>query len=270
MARDVGGVRGARLAGGAERPLRDLAVGACARRPRPMLELVDVARRLVAEDLDRVLVAEVVGALDGVERVLLGIVLRRVAERRVDPALGRAGVATNRVDLRDDGHVGAHVERLDRGAHACAAAADDQHVVRRVHDFGRYTTGSALGSLRSMRTQASAARSSTSARTPAAGIGQPPPDRARSRGRAARRDPGPTDFAGPELLSTTCPRSAPRGGDTAPRGTRFASLQAHLCAAFGTPVPCRVDGNGAVLEGSLRVGGRLPRRDDSLRRLGED
>ena len=67
-----------------------------------MLELVDVAGRLVAEDLDRVLVAEVVGALDRVERVLLGVVLGRVAERRVDAALGRAGVAARRVELGDE------------------------------------------------------------------------------------------------------------------------------------------------------------------------
>ena len=78
--------------------------------------------------------------------MLLGVVVGRVAEGGVDPAFGRAGVAANRVDLRDDGDVGAHVERLDRGAHTRAAAPDDQHVVRRVHDFGRYTNRCALGS----------------------------------------------------------------------------------------------------------------------------
>jgi hypothetical protein len=52
--------------------------------------LVDVAGGLVAENLDRVLVPEVVGALHRVERVDLGAVLRRIPERGVDPALGRA------------------------------------------------------------------------------------------------------------------------------------------------------------------------------------
>ena len=91
MAGDVGRVRRSRLAGGAEGPLRDPTVLRAREDRAPVLELVDVIRRLVAEDLDRVLVAEVVGALDGVEGVLLGIVLGGVPERRVDPALGRAG-----------------------------------------------------------------------------------------------------------------------------------------------------------------------------------
>jgi hypothetical protein len=133
VTRDVCGVRRTGLARGAERPLCDAAVG----RPRedgaPVLELVNVSGRLVAEDLDRVLVAEVVGALDGVVRVLLGIVLGRVPEGRVDAAFGRAGVASDRVDLRDHRHVRAGVERLYRCAHARAARTDDDDVVPRVH-----------------------------------------------------------------------------------------------------------------------------------------
>ena len=98
----------------------------------PVLELVDVVRRLVAEDLDRILVAEPVGALDGVEGVLLGVVLGGVAERRVDAAFGRAGVAAGRMDLREKRDVGARVERLDRCPHAGEAGSDDEDVVLRV------------------------------------------------------------------------------------------------------------------------------------------
>ena len=120
VAGDVGRVRGTRRAGGAERALCDLAV----LRPRedaaPVLELVEVPHRLAREDLDRVLVAEVVGALDRVVGVDLRAVLAGVAERGVDPALGRAGVAPHRVELRDDSDVRADVECLDRGAHAGA------------------------------------------------------------------------------------------------------------------------------------------------------
>ncbi len=72
MACDVGRVRRARLARCAEGPLSDPAVLGAREDSAPVLELVDVAGRLVAEDLDRVLVAEVVGALDRVVGVLLG------------------------------------------------------------------------------------------------------------------------------------------------------------------------------------------------------
>ncbi len=133
VSRDVRRVRGPRLAGGAERALRDLAVLGAREHRSPVLELVDVVRRLLTEDLDRVLVSEVVGALHGVEGVLLGVVLGGVPERRVDPALGRAGVAADRVDLRDHRHVRPRVEGLDRCAHARAAGPDDEHVVLRYH-----------------------------------------------------------------------------------------------------------------------------------------
>ena len=114
-------------------PLRDPAVLRAREDGAPVLELVDVVGRLVAEDLDRVLVAEVVGALDGVVGVLLGVVLGRVAERRVDPAFGRAGVAARRVELGDDRHVRPGVVSLDRRAHARETGADDEHVVLRLH-----------------------------------------------------------------------------------------------------------------------------------------
>ena len=133
VARDVGRVHRSRRARGAERPLRELSLVVPREDAAPVLELVDVAGRLAREDLDRVLVAEVVGALDGVEGVLLRAVLRGVPERRVDPALGRAGVAPRGVDLRDDADVRARVECLDRGAHAGAAGPDDDDVVLGLH-----------------------------------------------------------------------------------------------------------------------------------------
>ena len=98
-----------------------------------MLELVDVAGRFAREDLDRVLITEVVGPLHGVEGVLLRTVLRGVPERRVDPALGCAGVTPRGVQLRDDADVRARVECLDRGAHTGAAGSDDDDVVLGLH-----------------------------------------------------------------------------------------------------------------------------------------
>jgi hypothetical protein len=64
---DVRRVRRAGLAGRAERPLRDASVLGARENGAPVLELVDVVGRLVAEDLDGVLVAQVVRALDRVE-----------------------------------------------------------------------------------------------------------------------------------------------------------------------------------------------------------
>ncbi len=89
MTGDVGREDRARGAGGAEGTLREPPVRSAREDRPPVLELVDVARGLPGQDLDRVLVAEVVGALDRVEGVRLGVVVARVSERRVDAALGR-------------------------------------------------------------------------------------------------------------------------------------------------------------------------------------
>ena len=71
QAGEVGGEAGAREAGAAERALGDLAGALVAAEDRaPVLELDDLAGRHLAQDLDGVLVAEVVGALDGVEGVV--------------------------------------------------------------------------------------------------------------------------------------------------------------------------------------------------------
>ncbi len=135
---DVGRVDGARRAGRAERSLVEPTVGVAREHAAPVLELVDVAGRLGREDLDRVLVAQVVGALDRVERVLLGAVLGRVAERSVDATLCRAGVTARRMQLRDHGDLRAPVVRLDGGTHAGAPGADDEDVVGRLHGNGNY------------------------------------------------------------------------------------------------------------------------------------
>ncbi len=127
--RDVGRVNRARRAGRAERALCDAAVGEAREHGAHVLELVDVARSLRAHDLDRVLVAQVVGALDRVERVDLRAVLRRVPERGVDATLGRAGVGARRMQLRDDRDVGAGALGFDCGAHASKARTDHHDVV---------------------------------------------------------------------------------------------------------------------------------------------
>jgi hypothetical protein len=138
VAGDVRGIRRSRLAGGAERPLRDTSVLRPGEHRSPVLELVDVLGRFVAEHLDRVLVAEVVGTLDRIERMLLRAVVGGVAERRVDPTFGRARVAANWVDLGDERNVRTRVVSLDGCAHTGATGADDEDVVLGFHYFGRY------------------------------------------------------------------------------------------------------------------------------------
>ena len=133
MAGDVGGVGGSRFACGPEWPLCDPPVLGAREDGAPVLELIDVARRLRAEDLDRILVTQVVGALDGVEGVLLRIVVGRVSERRVDAAFGRPRVASHRMDLGDNGHVRPAVVGFDCGAHAGETGAHHQHVVLGIH-----------------------------------------------------------------------------------------------------------------------------------------
>ncbi len=133
VAGDVGRIDGPRRARGAERTLVELALLVAREHAAPALELVDVARRLAREDLDRVLVAEVIGALDRVEGMRLGVVVRLVAESCIDAALRGSRVASRRMELRDDGDPRAGIVSLDRGAHACAAGADDEHVEGGVH-----------------------------------------------------------------------------------------------------------------------------------------
>ena len=130
---DVGRIGRAGRPGGAERPLRDAPVVGAREHGAPVLELVDVAGRLVAQDLDRILVAEIVGALHRVVGVFLGTVLRGVAEGRIDAALCRAGVAADRMDLREQRYVGARIVRLDGRAHTRAAGTDDEDIVLGLH-----------------------------------------------------------------------------------------------------------------------------------------
>src|SRR6202012_1008454 len=91
-----------------------------------VLEPQDLVRRLAAHDLDRVLVTQVVRALDGVERVGLPRVLG--IEGGVDAAGGGHRVRADRVDLGDDRHGGARLCGRQRGALTGQPGADDQYV----------------------------------------------------------------------------------------------------------------------------------------------
>jgi len=71
-----------------------------------------------AHVFDRVLVAEVVGALDRVVHVPVPMVLGRIGERRGDSALRRHGVRARREDLREHRDLELLARELQRSAHA--------------------------------------------------------------------------------------------------------------------------------------------------------
>ena len=83
----------------AERALIDAAVLGARERHAVVLEFVDGFRRVAAEIFDRVLIAEPVGALDGVVHVPAPIVGAHVAERGRDATLRRDGVRARRETL---------------------------------------------------------------------------------------------------------------------------------------------------------------------------
>ena len=100
----------------AERPLIDAPVLGARERHAVVLELDDRRRRLFAHVLDRVLVAEPVGALDGVVHVPAPVVLAHVAERGADAALRRDGVAARREHLAQASRRQALLGEPERGA----------------------------------------------------------------------------------------------------------------------------------------------------------
>ena len=85
----------------AEGTLVDLAVVRAGEGEAVVLQLDDGRGRLLAHVVDGVLVAEPVGALDGVVGVPAPVVLRHVAEGGVDASLGRDGVRAGGEQLGD-------------------------------------------------------------------------------------------------------------------------------------------------------------------------
>ena len=160
LAGDVGDVGGALHRGAAERAQVHLALLVAVEGDADVLEVHDLVGRLRAHDLDRVLVAEEVRALDRVVGVRAPVVVD--ADRGVDAAGGRDRVRAHRVDLAHDRHARARSGGGERRALAGEAGADDQDVVcwhgslRSIGGMGRcgrdsITRGRALGPSRALR-----------------------------------------------------------------------------------------------------------------------
>jgi hypothetical protein len=135
MAGPVGGGAGA-LGGAlavmrghaAERALVDVSRLRARERHAPMLQFVDGRRRLAAEVLDGVLVAEPVGAFDRVVHVPAPVILAHVAERGGDAALRRDRMRTGREDLGDAGGPEARFAGAKRRPQAGSAGADHDDI----------------------------------------------------------------------------------------------------------------------------------------------
>ena len=112
----------------AEWALVDLAFFGARERHAPMVELVDGGRRVAAEVFDRVLVAEPVGAFDGVVHMPAPVVRPHIAERSRNAALRRDGVRASGKHFRDACRAQACLGAADAGAQAGAARADDHDV----------------------------------------------------------------------------------------------------------------------------------------------
>ncbi len=138
----VGGVAGSAYRGlavvagvPAEAALVDAALGGAVERHPHFLQVQHRVDGFLAHDLDRVLVGEIVAALDGVEGVPFPVVVFDVGQRRAHAALGSAGVAAGRVELGQ--HRRAHPgSGLHGRPHSGTTRADDHHVVSVFGDHG--------------------------------------------------------------------------------------------------------------------------------------
>ncbi len=113
----------------AEGPLVDAPFLRAGERHAVVLELDHRRGSLLAHELDRILVAQPVRALDGVVHVPAPVVLAHVAERGADAALRGHGVAARRKELGDAGGGKSRLRQTQRGAQAGAARADHDDIV---------------------------------------------------------------------------------------------------------------------------------------------
>jgi len=127
LAGDVGDVGRALDRGAAERAQVELAVVVAVEGDPDVLEVHDLVGRLGAHDLDRVLVAEEVRALDGVVGVRAPVVGDR--DGGVDAAGRGDGVRADRMHLGEDRHRHAGVGGRDGRALAGEPRSDDEDVV---------------------------------------------------------------------------------------------------------------------------------------------
>ncbi len=97
-----------------------------------VLQFIDNVNSLIAHDLDRILVRQVVTTLDGIERVPFWVVFLVVAKRRAHSSLGRSSVRARRIELRDNSRLYS-TRSVKRGHQSCTASADNYCIVLVIH-----------------------------------------------------------------------------------------------------------------------------------------
>ncbi len=131
MAGDVADEVCARLRCATERARAELAFRVAIEDDAHVLEFHDVGGCLAAHDLDGVLVGQIVASFDRVKGVRLPCVA--LADSGVDAALRSVRMTAQRVDLGDDGNVGAAPGGLERRPHPGKAGTQDDNVVIGYH-----------------------------------------------------------------------------------------------------------------------------------------
>src|SRR5215472_6244493 len=118
----------------AKRALINVAVLGPRERHAEMLKLDDRRHRILAHIFDRVLVAEPIGALDGVVHVPAPVVLAHIAECSANATLRRYRVAAGREHLRYAGGLQTAGGGAEGGTHSGTAATDDDDIISVIVD----------------------------------------------------------------------------------------------------------------------------------------
>jgi len=114
----------------AEGALIDLAVIQAVERHAVVFQFDHRLVGLAAHELDRILVTEVIRALDRVVHVPVPVVLAHVAEAGGDAALRGDGMGTGGKHLGHHRHLEVGMGKLQRGAQTGPAATDDHRIER--------------------------------------------------------------------------------------------------------------------------------------------
>ena len=146
----------------AEAALVDPPIRGSVERQAHVLEFDHGLDRLARQDLGRVLVNQVVAALDRVEHVPFPVVFLLIAESRADAALRGSRVGSRGIELRHDRRIDTGPGEFEGGPEARSPGADDQGIVLHRHGQPFGTTGSVVTTVvpRTNRTRATTYRAS--------------------------------------------------------------------------------------------------------------